>query len=470
MDDTAAAGYAAGLTTATREIESARLEVAGDIPDWLCGSLIRNGPARFEVGRDPYRHWFDGLAMLHRFEIGNGGVSYASRWLECEAARTAKAHGRIVYGEYDTDPCRTLFGRVMSAFRPKISDNCNVNVVRTGGTVMAMTETPWRIAIDPISLRSQGRHRADGAAAGQLTTAHPVYDQRRGLSYNSLLRFGRTSRFQLLQTQEPSGETSVLASVETDQPSYLHSFGMSRDHLVLTLWPLVVNPLSMLFPGKPFIRNYAWVPERGLRLVVVAKDGGAIVRDTTTDACFGFHHVNAFQDGDLLHVDAVVFADADVVDQFRLERLRSGQPSRAAGHLTRFSISLGTGTVTRRQLSAAALELPRINYARVAGERHRWVYGAGSTGDFIDTVVKIDADSGSAMSWHETACYAGEPVFVAAPDARAEDDGVLLSVVLDAGRGTSFLLVLDAKTLRERARACAPAVIPFGFHGNFFAH
>ena len=65
--------------------------------------------------------------------------------------------------------------------------------------------------------------------------------------------------------------------------------------------------------------------------------------------------------------------------------------------------------------------------------------------------------------------YPGEPVFVPAPNATAEDDGVLLSVVLDIANDVSFLLVLDAATLEEKARAEAPHAIPFHFHGNYFA-
>ena len=54
------------------------------------------------------------------------------------------------------------------------------------------------------------------------------------------------------------------------------------------------------------------------------------------------------------------------------------------------------------------------------------------------------------------------------PDGEAEDDGVLLSLVLDAEARRSFLAVLDARTLEELARAEAPHAIPFGFHGQFF--
>ena len=71
-------------------------------------------------------------------------------------------------------------------------------------------------------------------------------------------------------------------------------------------------------------------------------------------------------------------------------------------------------------------------------------------------------------TWYAEGCYPGEPVFVADPGANEEGEGVLLSVVLDARRGTSFLLVLDAHSLAEIARAECPHHIPFSFHGNFF--
>ena len=56
-----------GYTTLNEEITADRLPVEGTIPVWLEGSLLRNGPAKFEVGPDTFKHWFDGFAMLHRF-------------------------------------------------------------------------------------------------------------------------------------------------------------------------------------------------------------------------------------------------------------------------------------------------------------------------------------------------------------------------------------------------------------------
>jgi carotenoid cleavage dioxygenase-like enzyme len=85
----------------------------------------------------------------------------------------------------------------------------------------------------------------------------------------------------------------------------------------------------------------------------------------------------------------------------------------------------------------------------------------------LDSVVAADTETGETTQWSRPGCFPGEPVFVAAPGAEGENEGVLLSVVLDGRRGGSFLLVLDAGSLEEVARAQAPHHIPFGFHGQF---
>jgi beta,beta-carotene 9',10'-dioxygenase len=72
-----------------------------------------------------------------------------------------------------------------------------------------------------------------------------------------------------------------------------------------------------------------------------------------------------------------------------------------------------------------------------------------------------------ARTWYEDGCYPGEPVFVAAPGAMGEDEGVVLSVVFDGKQGHSFLLVLDAASFAELARAQVSHHIPFGFHGIY---
>jgi carotenoid cleavage dioxygenase-like enzyme len=87
--------------------------------------------------------------------------------------------------------------------------------------------------------------------------------------------------------------------------------------------------------------------------------------------------------------------------------------------------------------------------------------------DIFDRLVKVDMHGRSVDAWVARGAFAGDSIFVARPDAVEEDDGVLLSVVLDTRAGASYLLVLDARTLAQCARARVPHHIPFGSHGIF---
>jgi carotenoid cleavage dioxygenase-like enzyme len=188
------------------------------------------------------------------------------------------------------------------------------------------------------------------------------------------------------------------------------------------------------------------------------------------DAAFGFHHVNAFERDGEIACDIITYPDAGIIDELYLDELRSDAPSPGTGHLCRYRLPLNGGSVTSTVLSDERLELPRIHEEAARGRSYDTVYGIGTTDDgaFADQLVKIDVPGGEAQTWHEAGTYPGEPVFVPGPDGSAEDDGVLLSVVLDPEADRSVLLVLDADTLTERARATVPHAIPFGFHGQFW--
>ena len=137
-----------GFDSLEEELQLERLGVRGELPDWLQGMLLRTGPAKWEVGERVMEHWFDGLAMLHRFSFAGGEVSYANRFLETGAWRAAHERGRIEYSEFATDPCRSLFQRVTALFSPQLTDNANVNLTRLGKRFISMTETPIPVQFD----------------------------------------------------------------------------------------------------------------------------------------------------------------------------------------------------------------------------------------------------------------------------------------------------------------------------------
>jgi beta,beta-carotene 9',10'-dioxygenase len=452
-----------GTTAPDSELEIGSLPVDGEIPPWLSGSLVRVTPASWDAGQ---RHWFDGLAMLHSFGVQDGEVSYANRWLRSRQYEAIERDGKLGYSEFATDPCRSIFKRVTTMFDPTaaLSDNGVVNVAKLGDEYLALTETPLPVAFDADTLQTLGVTDWADAIPGVLTTAHPHGD--RGTLINYALHFGARPSYRIY-TQEPGGEPGELGRVRCGKPAYIHSFGLTERYVVFVEFSLVVNPLRLV-AGRPFAESLEWEPDRASRFTLVDRGTGTVAATHEGPPFFCFHHINAYEDGDEVVVDLCAYDDASIVQELYLDRMRAQDRSFSPAVPRRFR--LGPAGLRDEILVEVPFELPRINYGRHNGRPYRYAYGlsANNAGEFLNVALKLDVEERSFETWQEEGCYPSEPVFVAAPDARAEDEGVALSVVLDGRSGTSFLLVLDAASWTELARTEVPQHVPLGFHGQFF--
>jgi beta,beta-carotene 9',10'-dioxygenase len=458
--------YGLGFTSQDEETRVERLPLSGELPAWLTGALVRVTPALLEVGGTRMAHWFDGIAMLNRFGFADGGVSYASRFIESRAYRDAK-EGEWRQSGFATDPCRSIFKRVQQIFSPDVTDNPNVNLARIGERYIAMTETPMPVEFDPETLETIGHLEYADKLKAHGTTAHPHHDTTRDELVNYVARFSRVSEYVLYGMPAGSTTRRVIARMPVKAPAYMHAFGMSERYLILAEYPLRVNPLKLAFSGRPFIENYVWNGAEPTRFQVFDRASGALRGTYETDAFFCFHHVNAFERGDELVIDLCAYEDSGVIDALYLdEHGPRGQIPRT--ELRRYTIDLAGGSVRSEPLTEGSLELPRIDYGRRNTRDYAYAYFAGADTGWLDRLVKVDLRDGSRSEWRAEGCYPGEPVFVREPGAEAEDAGVVLSVVLDVKAGRSFLLVLDAGSFEEIARAEAPHHIPFGFHGQYF--
>ena len=87
----------------------------GTVPAWLKGNLFRNGSGKFTIGEYQLEHWFDGMAVIHKFSIDNGKVQYQNKLLESQALANNLRANRIVVMEFGTraypDPCKNIFRR-----------------------------------------------------------------------------------------------------------------------------------------------------------------------------------------------------------------------------------------------------------------------------------------------------------------------------------------------------------------------
>jgi carotenoid cleavage dioxygenase-like enzyme len=434
--------------------------------------LIRTGPAQFEIGGESYQHWFDGLAMLSRFSFQAGQVSYGNRFLASDSYQEAQAKGKISRGEFGTTARTSLWERLRDPL-PRPTDNANVNILPLGDRLVSTTEVPQPIVFNPDTLETLDKFPFDDRILGQATTVHPHFDFDRQCFFNYLIAFGSPSKYNLYRLGFRNSRRELVASIPVKEPAYMHTFAMSDRYIVLTEFPLRLNLLGLLMSGKPFIENYRWKNDRGTLFTIIDKSSGEVVKRCESEPFFAFHHVNAFEQDDELLIDLVAYPDEKIIDDLYLESLRTERSGRAAGKLKRYRLNMKSEQsedAIGETLSDETIELPRIHYRQVNAKPYQFVYGVGNRilNNFNDQLAKINMNTAETVFWSDENCYPGEPVFVAAPNASAEDEGVLLSVVLDANRKQSFLVILDAQSMTELARAEVPHVIPFQFHGQYF--
>jgi carotenoid cleavage dioxygenase-like enzyme len=459
-----------GFRSQETELQDHALDVEGSIPGWLAGSLVRNGPGQFDAGGTRVRHWFDGLAMLRKYTIRDGEVRYSNRFLRTdayEAASRGELTGQFATDERGLSKLRSWLGRVGP---PEPTDNANVHVARLDGEFVALTEVPRWITFDGDTLETGGSFAFQDLLDSQLITAHLVADPHRGEHVGHAVSFGRTHAYQLFRIPDGTRRRELVAEIPTERPAYVHSVGVSADHVVLVETPLRIHLLRALSPfSEGFFELLEWHDDLDTRLYVVDRDTGEVVAEPTVDPFFTFHTVNAYDDGDAVVVDLVAFEDHSIVDGLSLSRLEAeGFAAAPSGALSRLRID-ADGSVTQRRLYDGGMELPVVPADRQT-QPYRYAYGQATDRPGANGLVKVDTERESAREVWERNLYVEEPCVVRRPDADAEDEGVVLAPALDVAAEQSLLLVLDAATLTERARAHVPHHNPFGFHGRFFHH
>lgn len=447
------------------------LPFQGDLPAWLEGTLIRNGPAKFHFGAQKISHWFDGMALLHAFTFGKGKVSYRNKFLRSDPYLNATKHDDLRFMGFAQDPCKSVFQRLFSYFLPSLTptivQNGNVNVMRIAEHYVALTETPLPVRFDPQTLQTYGVFDYQDTLLKKdcFESAHPHFCRYRRETINYQIDLGASCKYTFYSVNEhgPTARKPII-EIKSDKAAYMHTFALTEHYIIMVEFPLVLSPIDLLLKGGGYISQFKWEPQRNTRFQVIDRSDGKVVRTYETEAFFCFHHVNAYEEKDTIVVDLVRYPDPKIV---------YGDPGpEQVRQLERFRINLKQPSITTQTLMKSSLELPRIYYQKHNTSPYRYVYGVGfqypETPNASIPILKIDVTKGTQLEWKEAGKLAGEPVFIPLSDGKEEDDGILLSVVIDGNKEHSCLLVLNAKNLQEIARSEPFPYTPYGLHGMFY--
>jgi len=484
--------------------------VQGSVPSWISGTFLQVGPGKYTWNKTSYNHWFEGDAILIRFRVSSGKVEFSSKFIKTSAYRAAEKNNRISFPRFAThvlpDPCKNIFSRYMSYYFAQPNDgsddNCNVSVVKIKNNICASADMPVFWEIDERTLDSISSIRIMNSLPGSRSwTSHPHFESN-GDYYNCSTDFDNDV-YEFIRIPAVSEKGSgaldgieVVASLPyTGNPSYYHCFGMTERFFIFIESSMKLqsyfeskrwNEVVLKLLNKTHADLMKFMPNEKSRFRVVDRKSGDVVAVYSVDPFFCFHQVNAYEaKNDEIVLDSCMYPDASVIDNLYLNEIRSGKMFDAfPAQLRRYRLPLGgidrgpLETELERneagfdyELIHPSFEMPKINYDSYNGKMYRYTYGLGNSmiRRGLTTLLKIDVDSKEYLEWQEEDCYPSEPVFIASPNAREEDDGVLISAVLGLYSKQSFLLFLDGKSMKEIARGSVPSKLIPLFHGDFFS-
>lgn len=439
------------------ETDLPRLEVFGDLPRGLCGTLYRNGPSPHFPTRD---HLFAGDGMVHAFVLGEGKASYRNRWVRTDKWMAEDRAGHALVGGFG--------GPSAAGADVPRTGVANTNVIWHGARLLALEEAHLPFELDPATLATRGVQDFAGGWRGPFT-AHPKTDPRTGeliaFAYNTDLTLSPAMQYGTLSAD---GRVTRFEPFDAPYCSMVHDFAVTDRHVLFPVLPLA----GLRERAKAGQMPYAWKPELGGHVGLIRRDAGvASLRWFAVPPCYVFHVMNAWDapDGRIV-VDVIQFAAAPL---FPHADGGAADPAAERGYLARWTIdpAADTDMVAVEILEDIPGEFPRCDERR-AGLPYRYgVFSAGITDiDAFDGLVWRDLQAGR----HER--YAlprgdgmSEAVFVPrAPDA-PEGDGWLLAMAFRAAEGRTDLLVFDTSAVSAGPVATVklPHHVPFGFHGNW---
>lgn len=447
----------------TEEMENITLKVDGKIPEWLQGEFVRNGPGVIQGKNDSVKSWFDGLAKLHAFSIKPEAVTYTCKFLKSEAYQKFQTTGDLDFAGFAQQPTVSSFSYFDFLFGIKNKEitNANVNVSKINNRLVALTEIPLPVEFDKCLNTIGPFDYGDNLPKNfSFESAHILQDPNTKSMWNYLINIGLfDTAYQIYAIPPQSNTRQLVASIPVSAISYMHSFSLAGRYVVLVDYPLrAKNPKDIV---NGFIEAFSWFKNEPTIVYVADRDSGK-VWTFFTESFFSYHHVNGFEKEGKVYVDLIAYPTADIIYRVNSYPFIKNPDNK----LLRLEMDLACNSLTVHQQSQEHFEFPRLNESLI-GKEYQYFYAVHiqSQGDGI---IKYNNGDSKNMYWFQKGSYANEPVFVPHPQAQSEDDGVILSVVNDLEHKKSFLLILDAKDLKELAKVDVPQFIPFGFHGQFF--
>ena len=452
-----------GINAPSRiELDIHDIEADGEVPRGLDGAFYRIAPDHQYAPRFADDVPFNADGTVSRFLFANGRVHLRHRYVRTERFELERAAGRALYGKYRNpftdDPSVVGRSRNLANTTPLVWE----------GKLLALREDSPPIALDPITLETEGAWDFHGTLRGPTFTAHPKVDPGTG----QMIAFGFAAkglftRDVVYYEVSPAGRITHEVWFEAPYHCMLHDFGVTQDYAVFPVIPVCGVGVEALRAGKP---HYAWDSSREIHLGILPRGGSARdLRWFRAPNQFCSHVMNAFNDGTRVHIDVPVAAGN--MFPFFPEPGKPFEPARAQARMTRWTVDMAARRPefqSAERLSDFVGEFPKVDHRyQTRPYRHGWLLGFDP---LRSRIAHIDHATGSTQVWTAGADISlQEPCFIPRPETAAEGDGYVITVATLIKEMRTDVYLLDARHLEEGPLATLhlPVRLRPGYHGSW---
>lgn len=446
------------------EVDATDLDViSGKIPTDIDGIYFRNteNPVHQPLGR---YHPFDGDAMVHAISFRNGKAEYHNRFVRTRGFEAEQEAGGSLWGGLADPPKIAL--RPGFGAQGALKDTASTDVVVHAGKLVAtFYQCGEAYCLDPETL-DQGGTASWAPLDG--VSAHAKVDEATGelLFFN----YSKHAPYMHYGVVDKTGKRVHYVPIPLPGPRLPHDMAFTEHYSILNDLPVFWDQ-ELLKRDIHAVRSHPGIPSR---FGIIPRFGQPEdIKWFEAAPTYVLHWLNAYEDGDEVVLDGYFqenptpdpIADAPPGYSHMMAYLdeHSFRPK-----LHRWRFNMKTGETKEQHLDERILEFGMFNQ-RYAGKPYRYAYSTkAKPGWFLfNGFVKHDLETGQSWTLDlPEGIYASEAPFVPRIGAKSEDDGYLVSFLIDENRGTSECVLIDAKALEAGpvVRIALPHKLSSGTH------
>ena len=457
--------YLQGIWTPVEdEVNAVDLKVIeGKIPTDLDGVYLRNtqNPVYQSIGR---YHPFDGDGMLHMAAFQGGKLEYRNRFVQTKGLGAEMEAGHRLWAGLIEDP--SLSQRPGWGSHGSIKDASSTDVVvHAGRALTTYYQCGEGYRLDPLSLEQEGIPSwspLDGISA------HCKVDEKTGELH--FFNYSKYAPYMHYGVVDKNDRLVHYVPIPLPGPRLPHDMALSSKYAIFNDFPLFWDP-KLLAQGKHVVKFFKDLPSRFA--VIPRKGQPEDIRWFEAAPTFVLHFLNTYEDGDEIVMDGY-FQEHPLPTNYDgalpgYERMMAYLDMHKMGsRLHRWRFNLKTGTTQEERLDDRILEFGMFNQ-QYAGQPYRYVYSAmGVPGYFtFNGYVKHDLQTG--QSWEARlpeGQFASEAPFAPRINAVDEDDGYLVTFIMNENTQRSEVALIDCKNFEAGpiCRVELPHQIASGTH------